>query len=517
MNKIVVKEPEVTLRWGTPNAYNECVGKALICYDGNIVDYRKKSDAYLRAVGDSCYKAKHHTIFQHATFSFNITNISRQCVWEILHSHPNYNTSQASQRYVRLDKISATIPPFKNSKNKQLFEKAIVEAWQRYNELSRILSQDVTKYFCEIFHKKQEELTDKDLSIIEKKTIEIARYVIPVAAHTTLAYTINGLTLHRLHRLMKQGDCGWEAEKVILKMVDEVKKHDMNFFCRNRESKRKKDTLESRVIHEMRNAGCKTNEKALREFDAELAGLYSRLVSYDEHAERVVADSIRMVLGFSSTDLSDEDAIDYVLNPKKNPYYAEILNLSMMSPLMRSLFNTSYTFKKRLSHTADSQNQRHRTSFASRPILTLHDTEKPDYITPKLIRENQKANELYREWMEKIWDIKNQLLNNKAKKEYATYLLPNARAIRYQESSPLLYLAHKFNNRSCLNAQEEIWSITMQEIMQIKEVHPIIGRYLGQPTCLNRYQVKKKPFCLEGKRFCGIKAWEQFPDIKRKL
>jgi hypothetical protein len=47
-----------------------------------------------------------------------------------------------------------------------------------------------------------------------------------------------------------------------------------------------------------------------------------------------------------------------------------------------------FTFAKKISHTADSQDQRHRMTPASRPILSGHFVpDQPDYITPILIRQ----------------------------------------------------------------------------------------------------------------------------------
>ena len=40
----------------------------------------------------------------------------------------------------------------------------------------------------------------------EKKAIELARYVIPVAAFTSMVHTVSGIVLHRLYRMMRTGD-----------------------------------------------------------------------------------------------------------------------------------------------------------------------------------------------------------------------------------------------------------------------------------------------------------------------
>ncbi len=90
--------------------------------------------------------------------------------------------------------------------------------------------------------------------------------------------------------------------------------------------------------------------------------------------EAVVAESVRSVFGLATSDMDDDEALDRVLNPARNRYRLDILNVSYHSPLMRALHHATYVFEKRLSHTADSQDQRHRMVPASRPLMTFADT-----------------------------------------------------------------------------------------------------------------------------------------------
>ncbi len=512
--QIVEKRPIIKLK-NKENFFDDCIGAALTCYKGRPVDPKTKSQKYLKAVGDGCYQGRHHTVFQHAQFKFELDFISRQVTWEILHSHPFYNTSQASQRYVKLDEIGAVIPEFKEKSSRELFVKGITEAWDMYRKLSDILTPEVKKHYCRRFKKDPTKLDDNDMDSISKRAIEVARYTIPIAAYTSMIYSINGVTLHRLHRLKHMGNSGWEAAVIIDRMVEEVNQADPRFFERIEDPMPIEDTLEYKVMQDLSLK--KGNPAALSEFDKELGGMSSKLIDYSSNAERIVADSARLVLGLTKEDIGDMEMLDYLLNPVKNSYLSEILNMSTHSPVMRALNNTHYVFKKKLSHTGDSQNQRHRTTPAARPFLMAHDTIKPDYITPGLIEANQEAKEKYGNWMKRAWEIKNTLIDKGEEPSKAIYILPNAKFIRLIEDNPLIYLMHKLNNRSCNNAQEEIWRISMEEIAQVKEVHPNIGKYLGQPTCVNRYQKNEKPYCLEGKRWCGMDTWNVWPDVKRDI
>ena len=57
----------------------------------------------------------------------------------------------------------------------------------------------------------------------EKRAIEIARYVLPVAAFTTMVHTVSGIVLHRLWRMCAACDTPSEARAVIGEMVAHVR------------------------------------------------------------------------------------------------------------------------------------------------------------------------------------------------------------------------------------------------------------------------------------------------------
>ncbi len=143
----------------------------------------------------------------------------------------------------------------------------------------------------------------------------------------------------------------------------------------------------------------------------------------------------------------------------------------------------------------------------SRPILSAHLTEEPDYVTPELIKNDRKAYDYYRETMARSWEGFQKLKRLGVPDEYALYLLPNALSIRFTESADLLNLRHKHVMRLCYNAQEEIWRASLDEAMQIEVVNPLIGPYL-LPPCTSRAMAGIRPVCPEGERYCGVKVWK---------
>jgi thymidylate synthase ThyX len=145
---------------------------------------------------------------------------------------------------------------------------------------------------------------------------------------------------------------------------------------------------------------------------------------------------------------------------------------------------------------------------ASRPLLRALSLDEPDYLTPALIEADRGSKGLYQESMEKAWDGIRRLRERGVGREFASYLLPNAVAIRFTESSDLLNLHHKHAMRLCFNAQEEIWRASVEEAEQIRAVHPRIGRWL-LPPCGLRHGAKRQPPCPEGERFCGVPVWKK--------
>src|SRR5207249_3457571 len=338
----------------------------------------------------------HHTVYQHSHFEFGLENVSRQFVWSFLHAHPFYNSEQQSQRYVRLDRAQAYVPPtslFFDEKSKEIYEAAIARAWNYYRELSSLLIADTRTILNDIWHigpmSHPKRLQKIDRSV-EKRAIEIARYVLPVAAFTTMVHTISGIALHRLWRMAAASDTPSETRAIVGAMVSLVKDIDPQFF----------DRFGTAPLEELPEFTASTKfqpngDAFAREFDSKLAGKTSKLVDYSPNAARVIAESFRAVLGLAESQCSDADAIDRLLNPAKNLYRLETLNVGVHAPIMRALQHANYTFAKKISHTADSQDQRHRMVPGSRPLLTLADTREPDFVTPQLLKENPRAREIY--------------------------------------------------------------------------------------------------------------------------
>ncbi len=510
-NAVTSEAPVVKLLAYTDRPFDLAVASARTCYQPNLIFAKDITEGARERVGKLIYDAGHHTPFQHPTFVFGLENISRQFTWSFLHSHPFYNSEQSSQRYVLLKEANVVRPPLEG-RAKRLFDESVLAAWRAYNELTDILYPDLERLMLNLGRIKGQS-EKKAKSEAQKKAIETARYVVPVAGCTTMYHTISAIELHRYVRMQNTGDAQHETRQVVEQMVAEVQKVDPEFMTRVGDPPLSADqTLEGHAPPDS------DPDEAAAAFDEQLAGRTSRLVRWTDDAESLVADAVREVLGASRARMSDDEALDLVADPGTNPYLLDPLNVYMHSPVMRAFNHPTYTFKKKLSHTGDSQDQRHRTVPGSRPLLTRTHTTKPDYHMPDLVQRNVEARGVYEDIMDRLWTAKNELIHLGAGDEFACYILPNAVNVRFTTTGNLMNLVHKWRLRTCFNAQKEIYDASMDELLQVRERHPRLVRHLGPPCVVRDGHVEEDPKigpCSEGEHWCGIDVWKNFPAVKR--
>jgi flavin-dependent thymidylate synthase len=519
--------PRVRLVNAFARPFENVVATARTCYSGKGIVTEDQASARPErrdALAKSIYEAGHHTTFQHAHFQFAVENVSRQFLWTFLHSHPFYNSEQVSQRYVEVKPGQFAVPPMLPAE-REIFEATARRQQAAYEKLTELLTPLAAERYFSLFPgRTRGDGRARFGGAVQKRAQEIARYVLPVATFAFLYHTISGITLFRYWRLCETFDAPLEQREVVGRMVEEVLRHDPLYANVLEEPLPLEATPEFAAFEALAAARGSSPDAASRqsrafreEFDRELAGRVSRLVDWKANNEEVLASAVREVLGAPRAAMGDDEAIRRVLDPEANPLLGETLTLTTHGKLARTLFHPSYTFRKKISHTADSQDQRHRMTPASRPTLAAYLTDEPDYIVPMLVADVPEADALYRRTMDETWDAMRLLQTRGVPAEHAAYLLPNAVAIRFTESADLLNLHHKFAMRLCYNAQEEIWRASLDEAHQISEVNPRIGRWL-LPPCSLRHRAQVRPVCPEGDRFCGVVVWKQSPsDYQRTL
>ncbi len=508
--KFLSQQPKVQLTKAFTTPFKNVVATARTCYSskGIVSDEQVGEQQRYAPLAQSIYEAGHHTTFQHAHFQFTLENVSRQFIWSFLHSHPFYNSEQVSQRYVSVKEDTATIPDLPSDQLK-IYKETLELSFTAYKKLCEMLDGPTRSEFYKRFNY-SERMEKKHNLTIKKKSQEAARYVLPLATQAYLYHTVSGIVLLRYYRACQQYDVPSEQRIVAEQMVQQLIEFDPNYKLTLQEPLDEESFPEFDILNQnSTNSGfIGDGYRFNQEFDNDLGSLTSKLLSYPSNGEEILASAVREVLGLVKGSLSDQDALDLILNPGKNKLLGEALNLTTLHKLSRVLNHVHFTFRKKLSHAADSQDQRHRMTPGSRPILSAHLQDDPDYIVPGVVEVDENAKAFYCETMTRIWEKVRQLRQLGASPEVLTYLMPNAVSVRFTESSDLLNLLHKHRMRLCYNAQEEIWKASVEEAQQIREKLPQVGQYL-LPPCGVRALARQKPICPEGPRYCGVRVWKK--------
>ena len=467
------------------------------------------------------FAAGHHTTLQHANFVFVLDNVSRLAIWSFFHAHPFYNSEQVSQRYREVTgetMVTPDLPPAEL----EIYSGAIRRALEGYRNLTDLLTPDMARRYGGIFPGRAKArgaaAEGRFADAVQKRAQEVARYVLPLATPAHLYHTINGLTLLRYHVLASQPDVPREVRAIVDRMLAEVLAVDPYFlgapgFPLDLRLLDTGEALEARALDEWRGtlAQPEAETAAAREAFDEMLGPYdSRLIGYDADAERVMADAVRAVLAATRETLPDEDALAQVLDPTRNPYLGHPLFLGMQSKLMQTLSHVPFTWAKRISMAEDAQNQRHRGTAGSRPTLLAWNSSQPDVIVPWAIKQNPVALAEYDATIRTLTEARSTLLDRGVPPEVTFYLIPNAQRIRFYESGTLLDYYWKWVKRLCYDAQREIFETAVDEVAQVRQVLPTIGRYVDGPPCVMRSRAGTAPICPEGERFCGIPVWRDY-------
>ncbi len=492
-------------------------------------------------VAKSTMAAGHLTTRQHPHFVFAIEGVSRHLVWSLLHSHPYYNSEQVSQRYVAVKEGAYHTPQFVAAdgaafgrssvdakKLKQIYKKAADGAVTAYHRLTEALFSSAAEEYYRIFpaRARNKEKWDREVT---KRAMEAARYILPVATHTFLYHTVHALTLYRYARYRHWFDLPGEAAELIDAMIERVVEYDPRMAVEIPEPVSPEDTLEFRILKNLssgRQLDRNRARKFVKSFDNSLGAQISLLEGYtqpprsrnrnlqhdspekESGSMQFVEEGLKAAFGMPDNSTGEHRThVAYLLDPVLSPDSASTLGDRALHRGGRALSLFSFVFRKKLSHTADSQNQRHRTTPGLRPLLMTHYTGEVDAVIPALLETSPAAGALYREALESLFASVEELLHYGGSEEEAVYLLPNAFPVRYFESGDLGGYLHRWKHRSCYTAQEEIFRSTLEEIRQVEEEIPSLKGYF-RPPCVVRNAIGAAPICPEGVRFCGVQVWK---------
>lgn len=188
----------------TPNPERVIALAGKLCYSSVGIDELndKISDEQVEKFIKKLSDMGHMSPFEHASFTFAIEGISRNCSHQIVR-HRLASFSQQSQRYVKM-KGEYVVPPYIYWHEELLleFNHALEDADKAYNKLVKGLMR---------------------YGRTEKEAIEDARYILPSACTTKMEVTMN---VRELLHFFKQRCCKraqWEIREVAKEMLKQCK------------------------------------------------------------------------------------------------------------------------------------------------------------------------------------------------------------------------------------------------------------------------------------------------------
>lgn len=180
-------QAKVTLVAHTPDPLGVIEKAASMCYDSTS---KKKG-----RIARTCYRSGHTSVFEHASFTFEITGVSRALLAQITR-HRIASFSVRSQRYCDEDGFRVVMPPkmANNAHAAIAFRQAIEHSKDAYRELQHL------------------GIANED-----------ARFVLPNACETKMVMTMNVRELIAFCGLRLCTRAQWEIRQVAQQMVDCVR------------------------------------------------------------------------------------------------------------------------------------------------------------------------------------------------------------------------------------------------------------------------------------------------------
>jgi thymidylate synthase (FAD) len=189
---------KVVLLRHTEDPDRVCAAAAASCYSGDGASelHDKMSDKKVRRLLMHTVGKGHHSVVEHAVFTFSIEGVSRTLTHQLVR-HRIASYSQQSQRYVRFDESTYVTPPevAKRDDAKEVFDATVEATWEAYRQMV-------------------------DAGVPE----EDARFILPNAATTNITVTMNARELIHLFRLRCCLRAQWEIRRMALKMLEECKR-----------------------------------------------------------------------------------------------------------------------------------------------------------------------------------------------------------------------------------------------------------------------------------------------------
>ncbi len=194
---------KVVLLSYTKDAERLCAAAGHSCYSKKPASELLETlpDEKLSGVIDSVMESGHHSVIEHASFTFSIEGASRAATHQLVR-HRLASYSMQSQRYVSLKEPSFVVPEtIRGDKGlEEKFNQAMESSWRVYRELA------------------------------ERIPVEDARYVLPNACTTNIVVTMNARELWHFFTLRTCRRAQWELREIAEEMLRQAKKATPKLF-----------------------------------------------------------------------------------------------------------------------------------------------------------------------------------------------------------------------------------------------------------------------------------------------
>lgn len=183
----------------TPEPEKVVALAARLCYSpSSIAELRQKLDVSdIESFLDKIMSLGHHSVLEHATFTFGVEGISRVTSHQLVR-HRIASFSQQSQRYVSHKEEFTSIMPDSVADN--------------------IEARSIFAFMSETVHKAYAQLVDMGIPP------EDARYILPNATETKLVMSMNARELLHFFSLRCCQRAQWEIREMAVEMLRQVKK-----------------------------------------------------------------------------------------------------------------------------------------------------------------------------------------------------------------------------------------------------------------------------------------------------
>lgn len=194
----------------TPHPEDTVAAAARLCYSKEDIDDlwkncgERENSRYIQMLSEM----GHESPFEHVTFTFGISGISRACSHQLVR-HRIASYSQKSQRYVDECQFEYVTPPAirGNDVLERIYQDTMCMIESRYDIIRQALS---SRYV-------ESGMTQKDA---EKKANEDARMVLPNACTTSIIVTMNVRSLWNFFKHRCCNRAQWEIRDLANQMLD---------------------------------------------------------------------------------------------------------------------------------------------------------------------------------------------------------------------------------------------------------------------------------------------------------